>query len=430
MQYKFFITSNLGGGGNTVPRLFKHIHYLNSLPYNNIGLLLNFRYLTFYKNDNFRFKFDPVFNKNILEKLDKTCVNFIEEILNNFNNTYRLDKHLEVLLDSGSGAIANYLLLEKNYSKQNVINYFNNLISYHTKYVEDKNIFSNIAMDYSLKNTYKKSASTESIRNYNDVMNDLSNNKNEQFKLLNQSLKLNKKSKQYAPIHGCNPSEYLTNYLNIRDIELISNKKFYGFAIGGLGGYPKKNKGYSIIANIIKSIRNQGENRPIHILGSSAITHIPTLIYGGANSFDCHSAWRRAMDGGQSGSPYKILKPMINKKFEFNLNFTRPLEYSNIENFNNSNWFCDCKICKDFKIDEIKEMILNRNADKENYYLALILIYLHAVYQHSFLLAKIDREGINNFFTNIPNSYKIRKKTNSKSVGLKNYLYSEIDLLN
>ncbi len=431
MSFKYFMTSNFGGGGQTVPRLFKHLHYFNDLKYDNISLLLNYRYLSFFKKNKYRFKFDPVFNSNILEELDQGCDNLINKIIEEYTNNskYKLLKNLEILIDSGSGAIANHLILEQKFLKEDLINFFKNLIHDHHNFLEKNNVFSAIAFDYSLKNTYKKNASKIDKEKYYKIMNDLISNNKQQIELIKLSLNRNYSTKLYAPIHGSDKDDYLKSYLTIRKIEESTNKKFYGFALGGLGHYPRKKNGYSLIAKIIKSIKDEGENRKIHVLGSAAIMHIPTLIAGGASSFDCHSPWRRAMDGGESGSPYKILVPLLKNDLQFNLDSKKPLQYIDINTLNKSKWNCDCRICSEFSIDDIIKMLNNRSLDIEEYYRGLILIYLHAVFQHSYLLAKIKKDNIKNFINSIPSKYMFQKNIRSRFENFKDFLKNEIDFI-
>ncbi len=426
------MTSNFGGGGQTVPRLFNNLYHLNNLNYDNLGLLMNFRYLTFFKQKKHIFKFEPVFNKDTLESLDKGSKNILIKIIEELTkgkNNFNLSKKLDIIMDSGSGAIANHLILEKNFTKENLINFFKNLINEHSEYLSKNNVFSAIALDYSLKNTYKKKASEFDLINYKKIMNNLINDKNRQIELIKTSLSKNYTTKLYAPLHGNNEEDFLKNYLTVREVEEKENNKFYGFALGGLGKYPRLKNGYSLIAKIVKSIRNEKENRKIHILGSAAINHIPTLIAGGATSFDCHSPWRRAMDGGQSGSPYKILIPLVTSKLEFNLSINKPLQYIDLNNLNISKWFCDCSICNEFSIEDIKKMLNDRTVDIESYYRGLILLYLHAVFQHSYLLAKIERDGLEKFIFSIPSRYVYQKTKTSKFQYFKDYIKNEINLI-
>jgi len=44
---RFYITSNLGGGGQTVSRLFNYLEVLNKINSDYINILLNFRYIKY-----------------------------------------------------------------------------------------------------------------------------------------------------------------------------------------------------------------------------------------------------------------------------------------------------------------------------------------------------------------------------------------------
>ena len=61
----FYITSNYGGGGQTVSRLFNYFSILDSVDANNIHILLNYRYL------NYR-EIKPIFN-------EEQITNFIKQ---------------------------------------------------------------------------------------------------------------------------------------------------------------------------------------------------------------------------------------------------------------------------------------------------------------------------------------------------------------
>ena len=438
------MTSNIGGGGQTVPRIFNYISLLDELPYKNINLLLNFRYLTFYKETQYRKKFDPIFDKGLLEFLDSRndtmefsgkIIEYTQKVYSDLGrlsllNKIQPPKNLPtILMDSGAGAIANFLILEKGFNEKQIVHFFENLIIEQAKYIDVNPCDKTIAMDYCLKNTYKKNASSQQKENYKNLMNNLINDSDKQNDLLKIFLENLSKTKIFAPIHGRNDKEFITHFNKITDIELKVGKRFSGFALGGLAAFSRKKNGYAAIGKIIRALRERDIERDIHILGSSSCMYLPILIASGANTFDCHSPWRRAMDGSSSGSHYKILVPMLKMNGSFISSTIRPLSYINLFDVNESEWNCDCGVCKKFSLSKIKAMINGREADQESYYLGQILIYFHAVYQHSILLGTLESyEKIEDFIKVIPLEYIYKKSSNSSPASFKEMLNNEMSL--
>ena len=155
--------------------------------------------------------------------------------------------------------------------------------------------------------------------------------------------------------------------------------RFSGFAIGGLGSTK-----ITDICMIVKEIRDLGEDRDIHILGSSGLNKLLPLCYSGANFFDCHTPWRRANDNEN-----KFSIPLLNKKQE-PISTERTFKNIDFVDLQTTENNCDCKVCENFKYEDISKMLLNRNNNSEDYYFAKILIYFHAVYQYSFALKKLE----------------------------------------
>ena len=74
-------------------------------------------------------------------------------------------------------------------------------------------------------------------------------------------------------------------------------------------------------------------------------------------------------------------------------------------------------------------MINGREADQESYYLGQILIYFHAVYQHSILLGTLESyEKIEDFIKVIPLEYIYKKSSNSSPASFKEMLNNEMSL--
>ena len=155
---KFYMTSNIGGGGGTVARLFKYLPNFNDLASNNIGILLNYNYLTFYENDGLRKTERTIFNKDALQYLNTNKISF-NEFINKFfsdnSNNKTISDKFEFLLDSGSGKILadaiTYYDLDYDQSKKLILD----LVDHHIEFAVEKKSNYVIAMDYCYKNTYK-----------------------------------------------------------------------------------------------------------------------------------------------------------------------------------------------------------------------------------------------------------------------------------
>ena len=395
------MTSNLGGGGQTVSRFPKYLDFFRDGSFKNIGILLNYHYLTFYEKEGPRKTNRMVFDKKHLETLNNTKINF-NEFFNLYNKRNTNDASLkdsqlgyDILLDTGSGKILADSVLNYNLSMKECIDLIFGLVNHHLEFSIQKKAKYVIAMDFCKKNTYKNEEGRS--EKYKNIINSiLRDNKlqNELLLLSLEKIKDNNDIKLFAPLHGKNVEDYLKHYQSIISLENKSSMKFSGFAIGGLGSTKLVD-----ICKIVKEIRNSRENRDIHILGSSGLNKLLPLSYSGANFFDCHTPWRRAND---NESKFSI--PLLNKKLEL---ISKEKTFKNID-FKDLNTFknnCDCKVCNNFKYEDINKMLLNRKNNAEDYYFAKILIYFHAVYQYSFILEKLQsfssKQDYSNFFENI-----------------------------
>ncbi len=396
---RFYITSNLGGGGQTVSRLFNYLEVLNKINSGQVNILLNFRYLKYYKENPPFYKYDPVFSNDIIENLDKSkdgISAFISD-KNNFDrletqNDVELTKNVSVLLDSGAGALIRNLLSKKEFSQDSVVSYFEELVEHHISYLKDKRPNYAIALDYCDKNTYKDEVAKNP--NISNTVNKLISNKGKQLYLLEKSLKLSSEknivTKLYAPLHGESESEIVNNYKDIINIENRLGLRFHGVALGGLRQFSNKSDGNSVIGNIIARVKEIEPSKKIHVLGSSGLKRIIPFVYAGADSFDCHTYWRRANDGSRTGnSESKIVVPLLDSRKQL-------IEYKN-DYFENiklididiNSWSCDCFVCYDFGIVKLLNLYSNAK-NTEEYYFAKILIYFHSVYQYQFLFNKLQ----------------------------------------
>ena len=224
-----------------------------------------------------------------------------------------------------------------------------------------------------------------------------------------------------APIHGNSPAEYGEYMRNILEIEKKEKFKFSGFAIGGLGNPNKIDKTvwdileesngkvkaalYLMkIASIIREILEKEEDtRPIHILGSAAPYNLIPLIFVGCDTFDCHSAWRRASDGNelskecvfdkeklkkyltkkQTVSFSKLLVPLLNTELQpIEENKNKFLEFIDINEYD---FKCNCRVCNSISVNDLKKLYCG---DQEENYYAKVLIYLHSVLQYDYICEK------------------------------------------
>jgi len=397
----FYITSNFGGGGQTVSRLFNYFSILDSVDNNNIHILLNYRYL------NYR-EIKPTFNEDQIVSLvekKKLLINFLKELninslftpINTSLNFSEFKIKPKILLDSGIGTIVGYWINEKKLSIAEIKKKSLDLLDEHLSFmnIHKPDLF--IALDYCKKNTYKKKE-TEN-HNYNEIIESLMNDHKSQNNLLENTLirseEYNFKPKIIAPIHGNKIDDYFEHFKKILTIEKNVKKQFSGFALGGLNKL--KN---SEICMIVKKIRDAGEKRIIHILGSAGIKKLIPLIYFGADSFDCHTPWRRAND-----EPSKILIPLLDKKMNI-LKYYENQSLSYIDIYKIKDQFlCSCPVCKRFNLETIIKFAKMRSKNVEFYYLSSMLIYFHGIYQYHYLLKKIslmnDKEEIKFFISEI-----------------------------
>lgn len=350
MCHKFYITNNLGGGGTNVSR-FVDYHQLFQMPH--IGLLLNYYYLKGLSK--------PAFDRPIIGKIAN--YNDIRDFLNDARKTFSAKRHVSrfftqsldktilngYMLDNGCGNIIRDFINQNKLDDQAIQSIVLPFLDFSEKLAFD---FS-IALDYAKKYTYKGGETeNEAMQQlWNEVVSDVSMN----LSLLDQTL-IAKKEKDYkkgiyAPLHGFNIESFVDYLGQVKDLEIKHGEKFSGFALGGIAdsknlpdafwnvpaGFKKEMKTGYIVSQLCKEIRKH-ESRPLHVLGAGNIYILPFIINAGASSSDCHSAWRRASDGGYNKA--KVLVPLLNDQLEFindsnALKFVRIKELDNNVNFNN-----------------------------------------------------------------------------------------------
>jgi len=415
----YYVTNDFGGGGTNVSRFFSYIDLLEG---SGVRLLINYYFL---END---FVDKTGFNTKELSKLKtySEFYDFVSDIQKKFISDGKVSKSYvkskisyqpEILIDSGSGNIlrdsSEYIL--KNFTK--IKDHYLDIIEKYHSFCEKHNIDYAIAMDLALKYTYKGnesdnesySAIREKIEEYIDANKDLLD------LTLGDYVKNDFHHSIIVPIHGANLDSYINYLLAVVDLEEKHRKRFDGFAIGGIGqisridvknfmGAKSENtldKIGAVCALIKRSraiIDAKGDRRSLHILGSAGIKNLIAFIYAGATSFDCHTPWRRSSDGNliskkslKQNTPIdgaewsKFLIPLLNSRLEVLPNDT-VYKYADLNTIN-SNMGCDCLVCRKYPIGKIKELYCG---DTEDNYFAKILIFIHAAWQYSFLLKKME----------------------------------------
>ncbi len=400
------MTSNIGGGGQTVSRFPSFLPLIKDLGKENIGILLNYHYLSFYKKEGERRTQRMVFNGKDLDRLNHEDITFKDFFkgfnvngIDSFISNSEDDYDFEILLDSGSGKILADAILyyDLDYKKSKELLF--DLVEHHIDFAYKKGSDYVIAMDFCKKNTYKNDEGRS--LNYQKIINSLLTDQEVQNDLLIKTLEIvnNRKYnlKVFAPIHGENHDNFLDHYNAIIELEKTSNYKFSGFALGGLSSLSSGK-----IGKIVKEIRDSGECRDVHILGSSGIKKIPVLMSAGANFFDCHTPWRRAND-----SDSKFCMPLINSSLELLTDVSRSYKNIGSSNLILNNYECDCPICSNFNNIEIERLLNNRKNNVEGFYFAKLLIYFHGVYQYSYLMKKIEllnqHNDLDKFISSIDN---------------------------
>jgi len=154
-----------------------------------------------------------------------------------------------------------------------------------------------------------------------------------------------------------------------------------GFAIGGIGKMLRDS-----IYEMVKLVRNRlnelEDDRPIHILGVGAVQNIIPLSIDGADTFDCHSPWRRASED-------KLVIPLLNSNFKITAKDETYWKYVPIDRI--SELTCDCEVCRKYSISELRE--LKEGTTEQKYYFR-ILAYKHNIHQQE-ILCELVRTDVN-----------------------------------
>jgi queuine/archaeosine tRNA-ribosyltransferase len=413
----YFMTSNFGGGASD---LYRIVTYIDLLETNPIPTLFNYYYLTI--GGTFRVGWIDFISKfgNILDFFSFVRDQFFKKGFVRKNYPKKLVKWQPItMLDSGSGNILRDEI-EKGKTGEEILKSLEGFIpKFHT--FASKHCFDMmIAMDLARKYTYKKGERKDILykRLSAEFSRDLSSNLHLLDVMLDLLKKCERKCMVYAPIHGETPEQFRLHTQKILELEKKRNVRFDGFALAGIADYRLKEneiwnipwgtssrvKAGLIVSAAARSVRQvllqTGDTRPVHGLGIGDISNIIPLVASGVDTFDCHTAWRRATDGNMDAAKYvfegkrnvsfsKFLIPILDSKGEIILqNKEKVFDYIRLPEVS-EDIICDCEICRKHSIKEIKELYSNGG---EDYYFARILIYVHAILQHDFLCKRLTKE--------------------------------------
>lgn len=387
MRHKFYITNNLGGGGTNVSRF---IDYQQLFKMSNIGLLLNYYYLKGLSN--------PVFDRSVISQIDmfKDIVTFLNFAKGHFSTKRNVSSHFTqdksnitlsgYMLDNGCGNIIRDLIKQNQLNNESI----QNIVSPFLDFAERLNFDFSIALDYAKKYTYKGGETADKAMQqlWDEVVSDAKMN----LSLLQQTL-IAKKQKNYkkgiyAPLHGFNNDSFVKYLEDVKNLENIYNETFTGFALGGIAdtrslddslwgvptGFKKEMKTGYIVSQLCKRIK-ECDSRPLHVLGAGNIYILPFIINAGASSSDCHSAWRRASDGGFNKA--KVLVPLFNDKLEY-INDKNALKFVHIKDLDDSVHFNDGITAK-----LLKKLY---SSSGEDFYYGEILTFYIAMQQYDLMI--------------------------------------------
>lgn len=391
-MHKFYITNNLGGGGTNVSRLYDYIELFDL---ENIGILLNYYYLTGHA--------DPAFDKPLISQIGshndinsfvsycKTYFCAKRETSSSFRRKKTDSRINGFILDNGCGNfLRNHLAV--NNKSSSIKTYIGPFLDF----AESLHFDLSVALDLAMKYTYK--ANEVDNPSFMSKWREIASDSKMNLDLLSEALKIIK-SKKYthkilAPLHGFDYKSFSDYYDDVVKLESKIGADFGGFALGGIAntrildrelwnipqGFTRNLKSAFLCYNLIKTIR-QKTNRHIHVLGAGNIYTLPFLIHAGADSSDCHSAWRRSSDGKGKA---KILVPLMDKDFNF-INSKKCLEFIKIGDMKPREYKLNCG----YSIDRIRKLLQSSN--KEDYYFGEIIMFYEAILQYQIVIDFIEQ---------------------------------------
>jgi tRNA-guanine family transglycosylase len=390
---RFFMINNFGGGGTNVSRFFV---YSPLFATGKSEILLNYYYL------NTKFEKTPAFNTDLLSNIVSfnDIREFIEYVRRNLieisksclpgTEYHRIGWDPVALVDSGSGNI--FRDLSVKLSEDNFESLFQSEIREYIGFCEKLRFDLSIGLDIAGKYTWKKGENVNT-----DYLAKLKEFSKPRWNLILSKLFLQEFPERtgisyYAPIHGNSPTDYLNNLLLILEIEKKLSRKYAGFAVGGLG-----NEARDAIYKTVKLTRDKlnelGDERPIHILGVGSVQNIIPLSLNGADTFDCHSPWRRASED-------KLIIPLLNSDFEITAKDKPYWQYVPIGLV--SELECDCEVCKKNTLSDLRAL---KEGEAEEKIYFRILAYKHNIHQQEVLCELVKSEvEISKFAEGLPKS--------------------------
>lgn len=415
----YFMTSNFGGGASD---LYRIVTYIDLLEESSIPVLFNYYFLTVggtfpVKWTKFISRFDDILDFMIFIR-DQF---FKEGMVKEGYPKKDVDWNPVTMLDSGSGNILRDMVEKRKVKVDEVLSYYEKLIPSFLSFADENAFNLAVAMDFAGKYTYKKGEAKDIL--YGRLSRKFSQDLSSNLKLLGITLDLLKKENSkcaiFAPVRGQTAKQYGDYTEKVLDLEKKKNVKFEGFALGGLADYRlKDNEIWNVPASasmrikaglIVRAaaesvrsvLRKAGDERPIHALGVGDVSRIIPLVFSGIDMFDCHTPWRRATDGNRESARYvmdkdtrgrsfsKFLIPAIDSKGNvISENEDRLLRYVKLPEVSET-VVCDCEICRDFSVREIKELY---SGSREDYYFARMLMYVHAILQHEYICNRLRQE--------------------------------------
>lgn len=395
----YFLISNFGGGGTNVSRLISYLHIFEK---GDSQLLLNYYYL------NTNFKKLVSFDTDILNKLheESNIIDFLKKVRKMFilnkgriTSNYKFQEtswNPEVMLDSGSGNIFRDIIQNQKIDVKKFEEIYTAEIKKYLDFGIKHRFDMLIAMDIASKYTEKRGEHRDKFyKQHLELFKNLENN----LVLLRITLQLIAKNRDimiFAPVHGNSKTEYINYLKNIIRLEKDTNNKFDGFAIGGLGN-TKRRDILDICCSLRVELNKLKDSRPIHILGVGALQNIIPLSLLGADSFDCHSPWRRASEG-------KFVIPLIDSNCKVITTNKKYWSYIPIEKFDSKDYVCDCSVCSKYSLNTLRELYKKGN---EYTIFAKILFFKHNISQQEFLCKLVREKNIYEFIKEIPeSSYK------------------------
>jgi len=306
------------------------------------------------------------------------------------------------LLDSGFGnfllsTIENLVHTNHNPDPAGVFTAFQQVIPKYFEYCDNHSFDVMMALDYAGKYTDKQWADKPELQK---IANDIVHSFDEQIRLLRESLHQLQSAKYdfavFAPIHGKNTKQF-TDFINrVLEMEKEEGKKFDGF---GISTPIKPAERVLAVKAVRNTLEQHDDTRPIHALGAGAVKDIIPLVYAGVDMFDNVTSWRRATDGSGGsavnvdnpnalGSFSSFLIPLVNRNGDIiTTNQKNVLGYVKLNKIN-TNYSCDCDICNEFDMGEIKDLY-RKGSGSEDFYLAKNLLYNHAINQYDFICRRL-----------------------------------------